>query len=133
MSNCLYVNFEIHACWPVQFVPYSMSMNCSFTFLFHTFLFLIPTVAAQISGKIPSDLSDLGCAPPWVQIYDSCYLFSNQSGNWEKSKNFCSNRSSYLVEIGSRQEQLSLAGESSFIHLQIRSASDKYFHFLRPL
>ena len=131
--HCIYVNFEIPACWLVQLGHLSMSMNC----LFLAFLFSIPSVAAQnydIKDKeILYDLSDLGCAPPWVQIYDSCYLFSNQSGNWEKSKYFCSNRSSYLVEIGSRQEQLGLAGVSSFIHLQIRSLSYKYFHFLRLL
>ena len=137
---CIYVNFEIPACWLVQFSPSSTSMNTSFTNLFQIFLFLISVAVAQkyntTNKEIPNNLSGNGCAPPWVQIYeiyDSCYLFSNQSGHWEKSKEYCSERNSYLVEIGSRQEQLSLAGESSFIHLQIRSASHKCFHFLRPL
>ena len=140
--NChyIYVNFEIPACWLVQFSPSSTSMNTSFTNLFQIFLFLISVAVAQkyntTNQEIPNNLSGVGCAPPWVQIYkiyDSCYLFSNQSGHWEKSKEYCSERNSYLVEIGSRQEQLSLAGESSFIHPQIRSLSYKYFHFLRPL
>ena len=107
----------------------SMSMNCSLRLLFETFLFFSLAAAAQnnINDKeTPNDLSDLGCAPPWVQMYDSCYLFSNQSGSWEKGKEICSNQSSYLVEIGSRQEQLGLAGEASFIHLQIRSVSHEY-------
>ena len=115
-------------------------MNCSFTKLFQIFLFLFSVAVAQkyntVNKEIPNNLSDVGCTPPWVQIYkinDSCYLFSNQSGHWEESKEYCSDRNSYLVEIGSQQEQLSLAGENSFIHLQIRSASHKYFHFPRPL
>ena len=115
-------------------------MNTSFTNLFQIFLLLISVAVAQkyntTNHEIPNNLSGVGCDPPWVQIYkiyDSCYLFSNQSGHWEKSKEYCSERNSYLVEIGSRQEQLSLAGESSFIDLQIRSWSHKYFHFHRLL
>ena len=104
----------------VQFGARSMSMNCVFTILCETFLFSILVFAANSKNQeISNDLSGLGCAPPWVQMDESCYLFSNQSGTWERSQDYCSNQSSFLVEIGSRREQLGLASKASFIHIQI--------------
>ena len=111
--RCLYVNFKIPVYLLVQFCPLSMPMNCYFTYLIQYFLFVVFIVSVQSykSQNVAYDLNDSGCAPPWMQISDGCYLFSNESETWEKGKEFCSNRSSYLVEIGSRLEQLSLAGK----------------------
>ena len=93
-------------------------MNYSFSSLVQHFLFFALVSAENYKSKEKSyGRSDYGCILPWVQIHESCYLFgsySNQSRTWEQSKEYCSKRNSYLVEIGSRQEQLSLAGETLF-------------------
>lgn len=115
-SCCICVNFEFPACWLVQFCPLGLSMNCSFIYLVQHFFFFVLVSAENYKSKdIPYGRSDSSCTLPWVQIYEGCYLFSNysnQSRTWEQSKKYCSNRNGHLVEIGSRQKQLSLAGET---------------------
>ena len=88
LSLCIYVNFEIPLCWLVHFCPFSISLNCSFTYLFQIVLSLIPVAVAQKyntkNKEMPFDFSDLGCTPPW--LWPGQYLTHNCShfllDNW---------------------------------------------------
>ena len=121
--------------WLGQFCPLGMTMNCSFSNILKRFLFLILAVTSHNhesqSKEILCDFSDLECTgEAWVKISDGCYCFSKKPGSWEESKEYCSNRSSYPVEIGSQEEQLSIAG-ASFMYVSTKNVSHKQFPRLR--
>ena len=90
-----------------------MSINSAFAKIFLHFFFVIFVVTAQKyshkTQKSLHDLSDFGCTLPWVKINESCYC-DGPAESWQEGRDFCFNKSGYLVEIGSEQEQMSLLG-----------------------
>ena len=90
-----------------------MSINNAFAKHFLNFIFVILAVTAQEythkTQKFLQDPSDFGCTLPWMKHNDSCYC-DGPAGTWQEGRDFCFNKSGYLVEIGSEQEQMSLLG-----------------------
>lgn len=48
----------------------------------------------------------LGCPPHWKNFTDKCYYFSVEKEIFEDAKLFCEDKSSHLVFINSREEQV---------------------------
>ena len=90
----------------------SMSINNAFAKHFLNFLFVILVVTTQENTHktqtFLQDRSDFGCTLPWVKINESCYC-NGPAGTWQEGRDFCFNKNGYLVEIGSKQEQMSLS------------------------
>ena len=76
-------------------------------------------------------IQDNDCAPPWVKLLDSCYLFhSSQSGmafDWEDSRRFCHEQKGYLIEVNTKEEQDALRGEGTFANQASKDQYDQYF------
>ena len=76
-------------------------------------------------------MQDNGCAPPWVKLLDSCYLFhSSQSGmilDWEYSRLFCQEQKGYLIEVNTKEEKDALTGEGTFANQTSKDQYDQYF------
>jgi hypothetical protein len=50
----------------------------------------------------------LGCPPHWKNFTDKCYYFSVEKEIFEDAKLFCEDKSSHLVFINTREEQVCL-------------------------
>lgn len=48
----------------------------------------------------------LGCPPHWKNFTDKCYYFSVEKDIFEDAKLFCEDKTSHLVFINSREEQV---------------------------
>ena len=68
-------------------------------------------------------MQDNGCAPPWVKLLDSCYLFHSPRSvmGWDYSSRFCLEQKGYLIEVNTKEEQDALRGEGplQIKHLKI--------------
>lgn len=51
----------------------------------------------------------LGCPPHWKNFTDKCYYFSVEKEIFEDAKLFCEDKSSHLVFINSREEQVGMS------------------------
>ncbi len=53
------------------------------------------------------DLLTSGCTEPdWIPFRNSCYLFSSDTMNWTKAKDYCEEKAALLLKIedGSEKE-----------------------------
>ena len=120
-ARCLCVNIQKSQRVVSQFPSFSMSINNAFAKHFLNFLFVILVVTTQeYTHKTQKDLSDFGCTLPWVKINDSCYC-NGPAGTWQEGRDFCFDKSGYLVEIGSKQEQMSLSGYFQHFDTQLNT------------
>ena len=71
-------------------------------------------------------MQDNGCAPPWIKLLDSCYLFhSSRSGmGWDYSRRFCQEQKGYLIEVNTKEEQDALTGEGTFANQAFKDPID---------
>ena len=68
-------------------------------------------ISTSTTDQVQNTLGN-GCASPWVQLSDSCYLEAlEEVGSWFDGEKFCHDQGGYLLEVNSRQEQDRLAGD----------------------
>ncbi|XP_054974416.1 C-type lectin domain family 2 member E-like [Sorex araneus] len=44
------------------------------------------------------------CPPPWIVFGNKCFYFSEDTGNWTFSQNFCDSLDAHLVQIDTSEE-----------------------------
>lgn len=69
---------------------------------------ILPVILTVVVSKRRYPLSDVhvqpACPPMWIGFGDKCFYFSEDTGNWTFSQNFCDSLEAKLVQIDTQEE-----------------------------